>query len=62
MKPLWHSHNAFQASIIKAFEENPPTKPIEEDLLAFKEKKEILQPKAILKHEDNLPHNGKFLQ
>ena len=40
----------------------PPTEPIEEDPPEFEEQEEILQPKIILRHEDNLLRSGKTLR
>ena len=61
MPSSWHIHNAFHFSLLKPFKGDPPSKPIEEDPLEFEEQEEILQPKAILKHEKNSLCSGKTL-
>ena len=40
----------------------PPTEPIEEHLHEFDEQEEILQPKIILRHKENLLRSGKTLR
>ena len=48
-------------SLLNPFKSKPPIEPIEEDPLEFDNQEEILQPEAILKHEDNLIQSGKAL-
>ena len=62
LPPTWHIHNVFHINILKPFKVTPSTKPIEEDSLEFEEQEKILQPKIILRHEDNLLRSGKTLR
>ena len=48
LPPNWKTHNAFHASLLKAFKGAQPVDPIHEDPLEFDENDEITQPKLIL--------------
>ena len=61
LPPSWHIHNAFHVSLLTPYKGDPLSKPIKEDPLEFEEQEEILQPKKILKHEDNALRSGRTL-
>ena len=62
LPPTWHIHNAFDVNLLKPFKGTPSTQPIEEDPPKFGEQEEILQPKIILRHGENLLRSGETLR
>ena len=58
----WLIHNAFHVSLLKPFKGEPPKEPIIEDPPEFDGVEEVLQPEAILRHEDKVLRNGKVIR
>ena len=58
----WKIHNAFHVSLLKKLQGTPPTNPMHENPPKLDEVEEILQPKIIIQHEDNLLQSGKLLR
>ncbi|WP_219822828.1 hypothetical protein, partial [Enterobacter cloacae complex sp. 4DZ3-17B2] len=58
----WLIHNIFHVSLLNPYKREPQSEPIIKDPPKIEDQEEVLQPKAILRHEDKVLRHGKIIR